>query len=234
MELVNKSSTSTDPLVEVVENIHASMLLAYGKKYTDMWAGSTADQIINFWVTGLRGYTPREVKRGIDAGMACDWPPTLPQFQKLCRPPVSETAAYYEAMAGLVARAKGEFGDWSSPAVFWAASHLKVELMSQSYTQIKDRWNALLKSQIERGQWAEIPMARVLLPAPEASPNARQHADEMVKKLGAAGVLDKSGRDPLAWAKRIMERVERGDKSLAMVQIKFAKMALGIKDEVTA
>ncbi len=234
MELVKKSSTSTDPLVEIVEGIHASMLLAYGRKYTDMWGSSTADDLIEFWVEGLRGFTPREVKHGITAMASCDWPPTLPEFRKLCRPPVSDTAAYYEAMAGLLARAKGEFGDWSSPAVFWAASHLKVELMSQSYTQIKDRWNALLKAQIERGEWAEIPMPRALLPAPEVSPAAREHADAMIKKLGADGIFNKPWRNPLAWAEKIMDRVKRGDKSLVMIQIKFAKTALGIKDEVEA
>lgn len=39
------------------------------------------------------------------------------------------------------------------------------------------------------------------------------------------------GFDHLAWAKRFIYRLENGDKTLLMVQIKFAKMALGIKDE---
>lgn len=40
------------------------------------------------------------------------------------------------------------------------------------------------------------------------------------------------GLDHLAWAKRFVYRLERGDKTLLMVQIKFAKMALGVEDEV--
>lgn len=42
------------------------------------------------------------------------------------------------------------------------------------------------------------------------------------------------GTDYKAWAKRIMHRLERGDKSLLPVQIQFAKMALNIVDEVPA
>lgn len=42
------------------------------------------------------------------------------------------------------------------------------------------------------------------------------------------------GTDHKAWAKRILHRLERGDKSLLAVQIQFAKMALNIKDEVAA
>lgn len=39
------------------------------------------------------------------------------------------------------------------------------------------------------------------------------------------------GRDYKAWAKRIIYREERGDKELLAIQVKFAKMALDIKEE---
>lgn len=42
------------------------------------------------------------------------------------------------------------------------------------------------------------------------------------------------GRDFKAWAKRILWREEHGDKSLLSIQVKFAKMAMDIKDEVPA
>lgn len=42
------------------------------------------------------------------------------------------------------------------------------------------------------------------------------------------------GTDYKAWAKRFLYRLERGDKSLLSVQIKFAKMAMDVKDEVAA
>ena len=42
------------------------------------------------------------------------------------------------------------------------------------------------------------------------------------------------GRDHKVWAKRILLCEEQGDKSLLSVQVKFAKMAMDIKDEVAA
>lgn len=36
------------------------------------------------------------------------------------------------------------------------------------------------------------------------------------------------GSDHLAWCKRIMWRLERGDKTLSMIQIQFAKTALNV------
>lgn len=37
--------------------------------------------------------------------------------------------------------------------------------------------------------------------------------------------------DHMAWAKRIMWRLEAGDKDLSIIQVVFAKQALGVKDE---
>ncbi len=45
---------------------------------------------------------------------------------------------------------------------------------------------------------------------------------------------DKNFTDHKAWAKRILYRDERGDKDLTSLQINFARMAMDIKDEVTA
>lgn len=227
MELTTQSSTSTDPLEQIVEQMFSDMLLAYGKKFGDMWKGSSVDALIQFWTRGLRGYTPREIRRGIEALETRPWPPTLPEFKLMCRPPVDDMKSYYEALAGLEARGKGEAGTWSHPAIYWAASLLRLELMSQTHAQIKDRWTALLKSQLEHGEWAEIPAPRVMLPPPEQSPNARENAKKMIAQLGASGVIKAhAGHDPRAWAKKILARQANGDKTLSMIQIQFATEAM--------
>jgi hypothetical protein len=235
MSQITTSSTSTNSqLGDVVSAIFAKMLLDYGKKFTDQWGAADATALSAHWVSGLTGYTPREIKRGLAAMEDMDWPPTLPAFKKMCRPPISDMAAYYEAIAGLEARDKGEVGVWSHPAVFWAASLLRVDLMGQTHAQVKDRWSALLKAQMERTEWAEIPAPRVLLPAPDLSPEAKAHATKMLADLDAAGIA-KSAFDKIdhkRWARKILERVERGDKTLEIVQIKDAKMAMGVMDEV--
>lgn len=210
------------------------MLLDYGKKFADQWAAADMDELIAHWARELAGYTGPEIKRGLAGLDSREWPPTLPEFKKMCRPPVNDMAAYYEALAGLEARGKGEIGEWSHPAIFWAASMLRVDLMSQTHAQIKDRWTALLKSQMERGDWAEIPPARVLLPAPDVSPAAKAHATKMLSDLGASGIIGRKGEDHKAWAKKILDRLARGDKTLMSIQIKFAKMAMDVQSEVAA
>jgi hypothetical protein len=42
-------------------------------------------------------------------------------------------------------------------------------------------------------------------------------------------VVSSQGRDPRAWAKRIIYRAERNDKSLLHVQIQFAYEAMGLE-----
>lgn len=203
------------------------MQMDYGKKFTDQWGALNSAAMASHWEYELDGYTPNEIQRGIIAMENKDWPPTLPEFKKMCRPPVDAMPAYYEALAGLEARGKGEAGTWSHPAIYWAASSMRVDLMAQPYAQIKDRWATVLAGQMNMGAWADIPPPRVMLPAPDQSANARQHAQEMLRKLGASGIIKRQpGGDPKAWAKRILDRAARGDKALLPIQIKFAEMAL--------
>lgn len=232
----NSSTSTSGPLENLVAAIFAKMQLDYGKKFTDQWGATNPDALNAHWVSELTGYTPREIKRGLAAMDGKDWPPTLPEFKKMCRAPLNEMATYYEAIAGLEARGKGEMGAWSHPAVYWAASLLRVDLMSQTHAQMKDRWAAALKAQMERSEWAEIPPGRVLLPAPDTSPAAKELAAKMMRELDAAGVIRSptDNIDHKRWAKTIMARHDRGDKSLSMIQLQFARTALEIKVEATA
>lgn len=230
MTQITTLSTSTTALPERwVEKMFHKMLLEYGKKFTDQWGGADTDELIAHWARELGNYTVPEIKRGLAALDTRDWPPTLPEFKKMCRAPLNELMAYHEAVAGLEARGKGELGAWSHPAVYWAASLLRVDLMRQTYALVKERWAQALKGQMERTEWADIPPARVLLPAPDTSPAAKELATKMVRELGATSVI-KSARDGinhLRWAEKIIARVGK-DKELSMIQIQFAKLALGI------
>jgi hypothetical protein len=231
VELTEKSSTSTEPLEAIVEQLFTDMLLAYGKKFGDMWAGSTVDVLIDFWTRGLRGYTPREIRRGIEALETRPWPPTLPEFKGLCRPPVDGLVAYYEAVAGVAARAAGEFGKWSHPAVYWAAMPLAFDLGSQTYSQIKPRWERALVEQMDLGEWQEIPRPMLALALPGAAALSRENADRMLHQLKASTVAKKAVDkiDHKAWAKRILEREKRNDKTLTLIQVKFAREAMVIE-----
>ena len=159
-----------------------------------------------------------------------EWPPSVPQLADACNPPLDPAMAYHEAVAGLEARGKGEVGVWSHPAVFWAATGLSRDLASQPGQFMKDRWAAALKAQLALGAWEPIPLPRPQLAAPGKSMTSPEEATRMLAQLGATGITKKpsSKADFKVWAKRIMARHERGDKSLKQFQLREARLALGI------
>jgi len=230
MNLTTPSSTSTNALPESwVERLFERMLLTYGKKFSDQWGAADTDSLIAFWSQELASYSGVELKRGLDALATRDWPPTLPEFKKLCRAPIDSLVAYYEAVAGVQARAAGEFGKWSHPATYWAAMPLAFDLGSQSYSQIKTRWETALHEQLDRGEWPEIPRPMLALGAPAAAPLSRESADAMLTKLKATVVTKTAASkiDHRAWARRILDREKRGDTTLSLIQVKFAQEAMG-------
>ena len=229
MNLTTPSSTSTSALPESwVERLFQRMLLDYGKKFSDQWGGADTDALIAHWSQELASYTGAELKRGLDALSTRDWPPTLPEFKKLCRSPVDPLVAYYEAVAGVSARAGGEFGKWSHPAIYWAAMPLAFDLGSQTYSQIKPRWERALAEQMDKAEWAAIPVPMLALALPGTAALSRENAERMLTQLKATTVAKKAGSqiDHKAWARRILERERRKDSSLSLLQVRFAKEAL--------
>lgn len=227
MTLTLASSTSTTALPERwVERLFERMLLDYGRKFSEQWGGADTDALIAHWSRELAGYSGAELKRGLDALSTRDWPPTLPEFKKLCRRPLDSTTAYYEAVAGVQARAAGEYGKWSHPAIYWAAMPLSFDLGNQTYSQIKPRWEAALHEQLDKGEWPEIPQPMVALPAPGKAKTSREEAAQRLRELHATGIVkDASGNDPKRWARLILEREAAGEAVLP-IQARFAREAL--------
>ena len=200
------------------------MLLDFGKKFVDMWSAASPDRLVKHWAKELIGYTPREFKRGVEAQKALEWPPTLNQFKKLCRPDVDLMTAYYEALAGLESRAKGDMGEWSHPAVYWSAQTMRHDLTMQTYSQIKARWEAELNKQMAKGEWSEIPAVVKALQAPGKSELSREKAKNMLEQLGASGILKTSSEHTL-WYRKILQRIKDGDKTVTLIQRTFAEDA---------
>jgi hypothetical protein len=208
------------------------MLLSYGKKFTDQWSVTDSSELVDFWTAGLEGMSHAELKRGKEALNTREWPPTLPEFKKLCRPPVDANAAYYEAVTGVQARSAGEYGKWSHPAIYWAAMPMAFDLANLTHSQIKGRWEAALQEQMDKGQWPEIPQPAIALPAPGRTRTTKEEAAQRLREIGAATVIkDHRGGDMRGWAKRILQREADGDKTLLPIQIKFAREALDIKED---
>ncbi len=218
--------------IAFIDHLYNRLDGAYPHKWRSNFANQQAiDNWAESWVEAFEEerITPADVKVGLrECRKRFTWPPSCAEFIQACRPTSDPMTAYHEAIAGLEARGKGDMGVWSHPAVFWAASMLRADLMGQTHAQVKDRWAAALKAQMERAEWAEIPAPRVLLPAPDVSPAAKAHAEKMLAELGAKGIVkkDRDTTDHRLWAKRILEREKRGDKSLLMIQLNFAREAM--------
>lgn len=231
MNQMTELSTSTHALPDAwIERLFERMLLEYGKRFAEQWAQADMDKLIAHWAQELAGFTGAEIKRGIDAMAAKDWPPTLPEFKRMCRPPVDALKAYYEAVAGVQARASGEYGKWSHPAIYWAATPMSFELRESPYSQVKARWEAALTEQMEKGEWPEIPQPMIALPAPGKGRTPREEASQRLRELGATTIVkDFRGGDARGWATRLLEREAAGE-ALLPVQSRFSREALGARE----
>lgn len=220
-----KSSTSTPLPASWVEKLLHQMLLSYGKKFTDQWAATSTDELIAFWGEQLAGYSGAELKRGVDALATRDWPPTLPEFKRMCRPPIDAVKAYYEAVNGVQARVRGEHGTWSHPAIFWAAMPMAAELREQTYSTVKARWETALADQLGRGEWADIPAPVLALTAPGQSTTSSAKAREAIKQLVGQVVNRPADGDPKGWARRLLDRAQAGQK-VTPTMLRMAQEAL--------
>lgn len=207
--------------------------------YPHWWSANfSSQQAIDNWAESWveafedEGITPEDVAVGLrTCRVRYQKPPSCAEFIQACKPSADPVPAYHEAVEGIQARRKGELGAWSHPAIYWAAMLLARDLMTQSYGQVKDRWAATLKAQLARNEWADIPPPAPALPAPGQANLSKEDAARMLRELDALGVnkAAKPGEfDHLRWARRIMQRVDAGDKSLHAVQIANAKEVLGL------
>jgi hypothetical protein len=226
------SSTSTPLPRKWVDALLDKMRFAYGKKFTDQWGALEPEKMSEYWQSELAGYTGPEISRGVKEMESKDWPPTLPEFKRMCRAQLDPMTAYYEAVMGTQARAAGEMGAWSHPAVYWAAMPLSFDLGSQTYSQIRGRWEGALSDQMAKGEWEAIPRPMVALPAPGKGQLSKEAAAKMLRELEAGGITKnaKDTTDHKRWAKRILERVARGDKTLLLIQIQFAREAMAVTE----
>ena len=226
---MNQLSTSTEALpIAWIERLFEKMVSLYGHKFLDMWRDVDLQAVKTTWAAELGKLTRDEIAKGANALMTQEWPPTLPQFIKLCRPAIDSVAAYYEAVNGVVAREHGNMGEWSHPAIFWASVKIGAfDLKNQSYSNVKGRWEKALDEELSKGQWKDIPQPSIALPAPSKQAT-KDIADKYLAETQVIKNQD-SKVDYKRWAKVIMQRYESGDKTLHNIQIVKAREALSDK-----
>ncbi len=184
------------------------------------------------WAEGFdeEGLTPHDVAEGLRTcrRMSPDWPPSLGEFLRACRPGLVPENAFYDAVAGMAARRRGELGAWCHPAVYWSAVNVgSHDLLNCGYSVMKTRWERALAEELARGVWREIPTPSVALPAPGVTQATREEAAVALKKMGAGACLNEAGRDPRRGAKVILaESTREGGRRYSPTVLAMAKAAL--------
>lgn len=166
---------------------------------------------------------PDEVKRGISAcRKQYDWPPSLSEFLKACRPPVNPEAAYAEAIKQLHLRKDGRDA-WSHPAIYWATQSIgDFDMANQSWSSIKSRWVKTLNEFLEEQTLPAVPAFLVQLPAPGKT---SIEPEEAKRRIDEAASSIKPARDPKAWARRIMQNPKA---YLHEISHRYAAEVLGV------
>ena len=168
LTLTPLSSADAQPLrPDWVKALFAKLSARYGTLFADRYAGVPQDVLLAEWGAELAGFTGDDIRRGLDGCRDLKFPPTLPEFMALCRPPIEPHSAYMEAVRNMRERDFGKNPDWSHPAIYWAAVEVTYYDMRQStYSAIKGRWERALADQLHQRTWAPIPQALPALPPP--------------------------------------------------------------------
>lgn len=163
-----------------------------GKKMADLWDGIAPALVEREWSNGLAGFSKHELQRGLDAASTRQFAPTLGEFKMLCRPCLNPEWAWLEAGECLRQRDTGAVGDWTHPAVFFAAAEMSPEVRGGDWQRHRTRWTRTLQRELAKG-WREVPApamriehnAEVGPPPPDVRTNlarlleeARRHAAE--------------------------------------------------------
>jgi len=158
--------------VSLVDRLFARLGAFYGARFADMWRDADPVELKRVWAEELAGFSPEELARGIDGCRTRDWPPTLPEFLRLCRPALDYEAAFCEAAEQMYRRQQGE-DRWSDPAIYWAATWMGRDVMAVPYAVAKARWCANLNRALQAIRGGElpneVPERLQTLPAPGAT-----------------------------------------------------------------
>lgn len=206
-----------------VARLISKLQIMYGAKFTQQWEGIDPALMQAEWAEELAGFTGEELATGLAACRERPFPPTLPEFMVLCRPPINPEVAFHEAAFCTAQRRRGERGDWSHPAIYHAAVKVgQHDILNCAYATLKARWNKALADELARGEWEPVPDAVQALPEPRKTVMSDAQAKQAMQKLGAADVLNKSGQDPRAWARKILAN----QKGRSPTVIRMAQEAL--------
>ncbi|WP_203144766.1 hypothetical protein [Alcaligenes faecalis] len=208
-----------------VDRLFMRLSVMYGQQFAAQWASVDGQAMKAAWAQDLAGFSGEEIAAGVEACKSRRYVPNLPEFMMLCRPALDPVTAHAEAVLGMQDRKRGEIGEWSHPAVYWAAVKLGAhDLLTQSYSVIRGRWEKNLRENFAKGAWEPVPAPSLALPAPGADVTCNAEAQKKIEAI--AQQSQKRRPDSKGWARKILANEKgRSPTVLAMARAALSEAA---------
>ncbi len=177
-----------------VERLFARFEAMYGAKFADAWKGCDLLNVKAIWAETLGAMSREELAAGVAGCMGKDWPPTLPEFVKLCKAAnPNEPSGHPTANEawGLVLASRDE-----SDTVVWTEQIAEAAGVAQPVLDVgdevgarmafRDAYERILRERPEKPRW---------FPSLGSDPQRRAAALERAARAGlltqqhAAGLL---------------------------------------------
>jgi len=229
------SSTSPQQALPIswVESLFKRMHFAYGTRFVDMWAGVNPDEMKTYWAQRLGELSRSELATGYRMLESRDWPPTMPEFIKLCRPNLDPEPAFHEALLQGMKRQRADPNDpdvWSHPAIYWAWVRVGAFAMTnQGYEVVRPRWIEALRHYAEQADLPPVPVKRREISAPGKARLRPERARELLSQLKLKAMPWRTGvGGQTGWAHTILDKYARGEP-VCIASIEMAEQALGLR-----
>lgn len=181
----DKAIQSTALPCDWIERLFMRLAQMYPGKFLDSIADIGATKVT--WGEGLAGISAEEIRRGLYGCLKKPWPPTLPEFRALCRPPRDAEAEFRRA-ADILGH---QPIDWAGDAVLYWTVHAvgPFDIRSRPYEgTLKYRWTNALRTyeDIDNLPAPPEPPTAALECKPTPREQARKHLAAIRQSLGAA------------------------------------------------
>lgn len=242
--MTNNLSPSTqqqaEQRIDPMEWLFGQLFGMYGKAFTDKFgSGATVngkdsgiENTKAVWRDSIRanGLRMPDIKRGL---ASCNrFVPAWPEFLEFCRPTPNADAALIEAVQQLHARNEGK-DQWSHPAIYWAAQKVGYhEMTTLSTSALKPRFSAALDDVMRQEVIKPVPE---IVKGPRLAAPPTVSAEDIAKAKSMISTFTNEQTkangapvDGLRWAKRIIQRIQSGDKTVSLYQLREAEQALQV------
>lgn len=170
--------------VSGVEALFSEFEALYGARFADMWRGTDIAYVKSLWAKALSGFKVGEIKAGLEKCRFKPWPPSLPEFLGLCRPPPDPERAFSEAQELVSRRLSGE-DVWPEKALYWAAVEFGFfDLRSLAWPVARNRWTRIwMEKKANEESLPSVPLQVLKLVAPGECLTDRETAKKHLSRL---------------------------------------------------